>query len=318
MPRKRFKTALVLSGGSARGLAHVGVLDELEKTDIPIDMIVGTSMGAVVGGLYAYHRDITIVIDKMRKLLESDLFLKTIALAKDDAPETGPDGFFNRFMWLFRRGVYYTHSIIKPTLVEVEVYEEIMANLIPDHPMEELSIPCAAVAMDIASGEEVVLTKGSLQKAVSASAAIPGLLPPRELYGRTLVDGGWVDNIPVVPAIALGSHFVIAVDAALDVEGLGVPPASAIESLFRCNEITRITLMQERESHADVILTPQIGQLFWANFACMDRCFTYGSDVLRESIPTIKRARQKRLVRTMNGWLHPARTGKWRHHMIIY
>lgn len=317
MLKRGFKTALVLSGGSARGLTHVGVLDELQKENIGVDLIVGTSMGAVIGGLYAYYRDIGTVAEKMRTLFESDIFLKTVSIAKEDLPEVGPDGFFNRFMWLFRRGIYYTHSMIRPTLIPEETYLEIMSGLLPDHPIEDLPIPFAAVTMDLLTGDEIVLTKGSLRKAVAASAAIPGLLPAIELHDRVLVDGGWIDNVPVAPAIALGAHFTIAVDASLDILGLGPIPPSAIENLLRCNEITRITLMRHRKSFADVLIVPEIGQLFWANFACMDKCFTIGREVLRRRIADIKQKEQHRRFRSLNGMLHPARRGNWRHPFII-
>lgn len=318
MPRSAFKTALVLSGGSARGLTHIGVLEEIQRHDIQIDLIVGTSMGAVVGALYASYGTIAKTLEKMRELVESDLFVRTLSLAMEDVPAVGPDGFFNRFMWLFRRGVYYTHSMIRPTLVPEETYTEVISQLIPDGNIEDLAIPFAAVSMDLFNGEEVVLSKGSLRKAVSASAAIPGILPPVEIHGRALVDGGWIDNVPVAPAIALGAHFVIAVDASLDTVGLGPVPSSAIESLFRCNEISRITLTHQRRSHADVILVPDIGHLYWANFGAMDRCISAGRDIVNENLLLIRQKMENRRLKSLRGRLHPARQRNWRHPFIVY
>ncbi len=317
MAQRLFKTALVLSGGSARGLTHLGVLDEVQKHGFKVDIIVGASMGAVVGALYAYYGDVAMVVEKMRALVESDIFLRTISIAREDVPEIGPDGFFNRFMWLFRKGVYYTHSMMRPALVQEETYQDIMNDLIPDHPIEKLEIPFAAVAMDFITGEEIVMRTGSLRKAVAASSAIPGLLPPIHFNGRILVDGGWVDNVPVAPAIAMGAHFVLAVDASLDILGLGPPPISAIESLFRCNEITRIILMRERKASADVLLVPKIDQILWSNFACIDHCSSAGRDVLRENLKLIRRKKRLRRLQTLMGILHPVRREKWRHPFVM-
>ncbi len=248
---KRFKTALALSGGSARALSHLGVLERIEREKIPVDMIVGSSMGAVIGGLYAYYRDSATVADRLRRVFQSELFVKAASLvAEDTAHPVGTDRFFNRFMWLFRKGFYYTHSMLHTALVSEDLYEEIIGTLVPDTLIEDLPIPFASVAMDLLSGEEIVIAKGPLRRALAASSAIPGILPVVEIDGRPLVDGGWVDNVPVAPAIALGAHFVIAVDATLEMSGMADTPQSAMEIVFRCNEITRIVLTRHRKSHA--------------------------------------------------------------------
>ncbi|MCE5244791.1 MAG: patatin-like phospholipase family protein [Syntrophobacteraceae bacterium] len=317
MARNLFKTALALSGGSARALTHLGVLEELERYKVRVDMIVGTSMGAIIGGLYAYYADVATVIQKMRKLIESDLFVKSVSIATEDIPEIGPDGFFNRFLWLFRRGVYYTHSMIRPTLVAEDTYTEIMDSLLPDLAIEDLRLPFASIATDLGTGEEIVLRSGSLRKAVAASAAIPGLLPSVQHLGRPLVDGGWVDNVPAAPAIALGAHFVIAVDATLEVTGLGATPISAIETLFRCNELTRISLTRHRKNCADILLAPGIGDMNWANFTAMERCMSAGRDVFRRDVDRILRKRQMRRYRSLWGSLHPAREPAWQHPFTI-
>jgi NTE family protein len=313
MSKSRFKLSVVLSGGSARALTHIGVLREMERLGIRADIIVGTSMGAVVGGLYAYYQDISIVSERLKILIESDLFMKSIALANDDRSDESDDGFFNRFLWLFRKGVYYTHSMRRSALITDEDYREIMEDLMPDCPIEELRIPFAAVAMDILSGEERVIRTGSLRTAVAASAAIPGLLPPIEYRGGILVDGGWVDNVPVGPAIAMGAHFVLAADAALDIPGLGPLPSAAIEYLFRCNEITRIKLMQQRRQFADVVVIPEIGRTNWSHFTCLDRCSVAGSKALVDALPSIRGKILARRCLTLNGLLHPVRPGGWRH-----
>lgn len=317
MLRGRFKTALVLSGGSARALTHLGALAELLTNRIVPDMIVGTSMGAVIGALYAYYRDISKVRETVQGLIESDLFMKTVSIASDEQPETNLGGFFNRFLGLFRKGVYYTHSLTRSALVPVDTYLEIMTDLLPECDLSELPIPFASVAMDSLTGEEIVITRGSLVAAVSASSAVPGILPQISHGGRALVDGGWLDNVPVAPAIALGAHCVLALDSSLDIDGLGPLPTSAIEHVFRCNEITRIRLMQHRKQHADVLVRPQIGETNWSHFSCIDRCSAAGENAVRVMLPLIHRRIFHRKVRTLGGRLHPARRRGWEHPFLI-
>ncbi len=314
MSGRLFKTALVLSGGSARALSHLGVLDVIQRRKMEVDLIVGSSMGALIGGLYAYYRDPSRVIARLGGVLKSDLFIRTSsAIAAEEHPQIGPDGFFNRFVWLFRKGVYYTHTMIRKEMVSEELYEEIIGALVPDILIEDLPVPFACVAMDLMTGEEIVITKGPLRQAIAASSAIPGLFPVVEIDGRPLVDGGWVDNVPVAPAIALGAHFVIAVDATLEISGIAEYPQSAIEIVFRCNEITRIVLTRHRKSHADVLVSPHIGQIFWADFKAIDRCMEIGRKAFEEAMPEILSKKAIRRAMTLNGLLHPARVSGWRH-----
>ncbi len=317
MPRNRFQTGLVLSGGSARALTHLGTMTELLAQGFAPDLIVGTSMGAVIGALYAFHRNMERVREAVHEMVESELFVRAISAASDDRPEVDHDGFFNRFVGLLRKGVYYTHSLTRPALISPGTYQEIMTDLLPDCDLEELPIRLATIAMDPATGEEIVITRGPLLRAVSASSAVPGILPQVEFQGRMLVDGGWLDNVPVAPAIALGAHFVVALDASLNIEGLGPMPSAAIEHVFRCNEITRIRLMQHRKHHADVLITPRIGETNWSEFGCIERCATAGREAARKALPMIQRKRFERKLRTLGGRLHPARKSGWRHPFVI-
>lgn len=318
MPGRGFTPALVLSGGSARGLVHLGVLEEIERRQMKFGLIVGSSMGAIVGGLYAYYRDAETVTARLRSLFGSESFLKVASnIVDDSASQLSVDGFFNRFMWLFRKGVYYTHSMLKTELVSEDAYRQIIGRLVPDTRIEDLPIPFAAVAMDLTTGEEIVITKGSLRDAVAASSAIPGLFPAVEMNGRVLIDGGWVDNVPVAPAIALGAHFVLAVDTTLEVPGLVMYPQSALEIVFRCNELTRIWLTRQRKSRADVLITPEIGKLFWADYTGLEKCVLAGQKAFVDNVGTIYRRLALRRLLTLRGALHPARRGQWRHPFSI-
>ncbi len=319
MSGRLFKSALVLSGGSARALSHLGVLEVIQRRKMEVDLIVGSSMGALIGGLFAYYRDPARIIARLGGVFKSDLFIRTSSvIAAEEHPQLGPDGFFNRFIWLFRKGVYYTHTMIRKEMVPEGLYEEIIAALVPDIFIEDLPIPFACVAMDLLTGDEIIISKGPLRRAIAASSAIPGLFPVVEIDGRPLVDGGWVDNVPVAPAIALGAHFVIAVDATLEISGMAEYPQSAIEIVFRCNEITRVVLTRHRKSLADVLVSPQIGQLFWADFKSMDRCIEIGRNAFEKAIPEIVRKKAIRRALTINGLLHPARISGWRHPFSIF
>ncbi|MDA8308581.1 MAG: patatin-like phospholipase family protein [Deltaproteobacteria bacterium] len=313
-----FKSALALSGGSARGLSHLGVIQQIEKRNLKFDLIVGSSMGAMVGGLYAFFGNVDRVVESFNDLFGSKPFLKAASSAIDEGSAfMGPEGFFNRSIWLFRHGLFYTRTLLQMDLVGEELFEELLSMLIPDVLIEELPVRFAAVAMDLDTGEEVVLTRGPLRRAIAASVAIPGIFPPVKVGRRTLVDGGWADNVPASPAVALGAHFVLAVDAALEIPAMNSGHRSALEILFRCNEITRILLTGHRKSAADVLIVPEIGDTFWADFTSMDHCMAAGRKAFEENLPAIVKQMRMRRLRTLEGTIHPGRNGQWNHPMVI-
>lgn len=314
----RFKSALVLSGGSARALSHLGVIQETERRGLRFDLIVGTSMGAIIGCLYACYGDSAKVIERLKYFFESELVVKAASNVVDENPAVlNPDGFFNRFVSLFRKGLFYTHTMLRMGLLTEELYDRLFAMLIPDLLIEDLPVRFAAVAMDLMTGEEVVLTKGPLRRAVAASSSIPGIFPVIQINGRFLVDGGWADNVPAAPAVALGAHFVLAVDATLEIPRIVSSPKSAMEILLRCNEITRILLTRHRKAVADILIAPEIGGIFWADFSAFDQCLFAGRKALEESASDIFKRMPLRRLLTLEGALHPARIGPWRHPFLI-
>ena len=186
MTTNKQSVSLVLSGGGARGLAHIGVIEELEKQGYNITSIVGTSMGAVIGGIYA-----------LGKLQEYKDWMYTLDKRK----------VFNLvdFTW---SGL----GIIKGDRVLNKIKE-----FIDDENIEDLKIPFAAIATDIKNNEEVVFKTGSVFNAIRASIAIPTVITPIKTENGLLVDGGVLNNIPVNRAIRTNGDMLIAVDVNADI-----------------------------------------------------------------------------------------------------
>lgn len=211
---KRPRIALVLSGGGARGLAHIGVLRVLKEMHVPVDIVVGTSMGAVIGGAYAAGRSVedldrithdtaweSVVADRpMRDTLdfrrrEEDLLLPS----RLEFAVTSGDGIS-----------------LPPAAASNTALEEALIRLLPagmrDHPADQLAIPFRSVASDLVSGELVELSDTSLFLAMRASLAVPGVFAPVRVNNRLVADGGLVRNLPVDMARAMGADVVIAVN----------------------------------------------------------------------------------------------------------
>ncbi|WP_117233685.1 patatin-like phospholipase family protein [Vibrio maerlii] len=210
---ERPKVAVVLAGGGAKGAAHVGVLKALEEMQIPVDMITGTSMGSYFGGLYATGMS----ADEVEGFIYSvdwnkgyqDRVDRSQRRVRDKEVE---DRYQIRTdLGLTWRGVETQTGVVQGQNM-LAILRETTGNLGYFSSFDNLAIPYRAVATDILKLEEVVLDKGYLVDAMMASMSVPGALPPYELHGRMLVDGGVTNNMPVDLARAMGADIIIAVD----------------------------------------------------------------------------------------------------------
>jgi len=182
IPHTHRKIGLALGSGGARGWAHVGVLQRLNSLGIPIHCVAGTSIGSVVGALYA-----------------------------SDSLETLED-LATQLDWRHATRLFLEVNFPRSGLLSGKNFMSLLHNVIPVHAISALKIPFAAVATDIQTEKEVVLSSGSIFDALRASIAIPGIFTPMRLQGRNLVDGGLVNPLPVSVCRAMGADFVNAVD----------------------------------------------------------------------------------------------------------
>ncbi|WP_336355142.1 patatin-like phospholipase family protein [Pseudomonas granadensis] len=210
----RPKIGLVLSGGAARGLAHIGVLKALEEQGIKIDAIAGTSMGAVVGGLYASGYK----VDELEKLALSIDWQAALSDAppREDVPfrrKQDDRDFLVKQKLSFRDdgSLGLPLGVIQGQNLAL-LLESLLAHTSDTRDFDKLPIPFRAVATDIANGEKVVFRKGHLPQVIRASMSIPAVFAPVELDGRLLVDGGMTDNIPLDVARQMGVDVAIVVD----------------------------------------------------------------------------------------------------------
>lgn len=250
------RVALVLGGGGARGISHVGVLEEFERAGIPIDALVGCSAGSIVGALYADCMD----LDTLRRVLEP--------LAKWDILDIN--------IWRCRYG-----------LVQGNYLDKFLKRNLRSRCFEELHIPFYAVSTDLIAGELVTIGSGPLIPAVRASAAVPFVFCPVILYDRMLVDGGVADPVPVKAARALGADIVVAVDLS------ELLPKTCPTSLFGiASRSAELKLLLEAEycvQGADVIIRPELGCLSMFDTDHYDFAYEAGRQAAREAIPEVLR-----------------------------
>ncbi|WP_338807733.1 patatin-like phospholipase family protein [Pseudomonas chlororaphis] len=266
----RPKIGLVLSGGAARGLAHIGVLKALEEQGVKIDAIAGTSMGAVIGGLYASGYK----IDELEKLALGIDWQQALSDAppRADVPfrrKQDDRDFLVKQKLSFRDdgSLGLPLGVIQGQNLAL-LLESMLAHASDTRDFDKLPIPFRAVATDIASGEKVVFRKGHLPRVIRASMSIPAVFAPVELDGRLLVDGGMTDNIPLDVARDMGVDIAIVVD-------IGTPLRSRQQLATVVDVLNQsITLMTRRNSEEqlatlhknDVLIQPPLASFGVTDF----------------------------------------------------
>lgn len=284
------KVCLALGGGAARGLAHLGVLKVLEDARVTIDMITGTSLGALIGGLYASNPDASYWTTRVEQFLRSFRSRKTRLefIRRLEQPTNNRRGFFSDMANLIRKGYFWGVTATKPAFISEQEYEEFIYPLIPDISIEQTKIPFGCVATDIQHGKRMFYTSGSLRKAVSASCALPGIFPPVKDDDMLLVDGGWVERVPVRCAREMGADVVIAVDVASEMGRF--EDHSGLDIVLRADAVTRVYLNDILLHEADVIIHPDVGARHWADFSNPRELFRQGEIAGLEKLMAVRSA----------------------------
>ncbi len=212
--KKRPKIAVVLEGGGAKGFAHVGVLKVLEALHVPVDIIVGTSMGSIVGAAYASGRTIAEMEEVLSATNWDDLFDETPP--REEVHFRQKAGRERELFGDAKVGIKDSKLVIPTALVQGQNVEPMLQQLFGKAPasvdFDDLPIPYRAVAADVETGEAVILDSGSLATSARASMSVPGFFAPVELNGRLLVDGGITNNLPIDVALDMGADVIIAVE----------------------------------------------------------------------------------------------------------
>ncbi len=230
---KRPTVGLVLSAGSLRGVAHVGVIKVLEQADFPVDVVAGTSMGAVVGSLYAagWSAD---RLERFGSSLEigSGTNLGAISLLR---------------------------LVLFDKLLSSKATEDFFRKNFSGIRFEELPKPFACVAMDIHTGESIVFREGDLAKAVRSSMNLPGIFAPIEYRHRYLVDGGVVNYIPVDAARLIGADWVLA--SVTESDYTKFKPKNVLEALEQVIDIRGAFLSRDQRTRVDFLIEPEVGDI---------------------------------------------------------
>jgi NTE family protein len=273
---ERPRVGLVLSGGVARGLAHIGVIRTLEEMGVPIDVVTGTSMGALVGGLYAAGYG-----PEALQTLASDLAWPALFTDRVERRLLSAGNRLLDSRTVFTYPVRGQRIGLPIGAVRGESIMRLLQRLtwrVQNEPdFARLPIPFAAVATDLETGEAVVFASGNLAEAMRASISMPGIFEPVQVNGRLLIDGGFARNLPAQDAVSLGAEVLICSDVSSQLE-----PEEELHTMVDVVMQT-VTLHLRSRSEAqrrmcDVVITPEVSGLSGASFQEVDRWVERGHD----------------------------------------
>jgi len=286
LAQQRPKVGVVLSGGGAKGLAHVGVLKVLEREGVPIDYITGTSMGSIVGGLYAVGYSATDLERIVNEINWEAIFSGNVLRSDLTFDNKVWDGRYMVTLPMRKGKIQLPSGIIG----DQPILELLAFYTLPVHHLEDfhqLAIPFACIGADIVTGEAVVLDHGYLPEALRASMSLPSIYPPIKLEGHLLVDGGIVRNFPVQDVRKMGADIVIGVDVSAPLY-----KEKELDSFLKVQDqyaSFRGAESNERQRQlCDVLIRPDITGISLLDFARTDEIIARGEKAAEQALPALR------------------------------
>lgn len=285
---KTTQLTLHLGGGSARGLAHTGVLKALAEAKIPFDKIVGVSMGAVVGGVYAtydsWHKTRMI----MKAILAEETFKESFMGIWPQSRGKNSHNFLNRAHRLYLRTGALGRMLLSQSILPEEDIQEVFYKNYPNIFIQETKIPFACVAVDLMSGTTALFERGRLRESVLASSSIPMVFPPRKIEDRYYVDGVVLDRLGLDAVAFQRSRRRIAVDVCNPAKEKRPKASNALEIMIRAMEISDDQRVLRQYPKADVVLKPIARRVHLGEFAAENELFEMGYEHARSRIEEIR------------------------------
>ncbi|MBW1919814.1 MAG: patatin-like phospholipase family protein [Deltaproteobacteria bacterium] len=292
---KRPKIGLALGGGGARGLAHIGVLKVLEREGVPVDMIVGTSMGAIIGAAYAVMPHAGALEKRASEFFSRDSKeRKSLKLLEklhweEDSPKSD---FIHRVAHIAEKEFLLSLTVFKKSLLSHKEMRRILQVILPDIKVSETRIPYAPIGVDLLSGKEVFLTEGKLICTVRASCAVPGFMAPVPWNGMLVADGAILEPVPIKSAGEMGADIVIGVDVSFC---LCHPPLiwDGIDTVNRAVDIMSYHLSRHSTEGADLLIQPSVRQADWTDFLKYKELIREGEKAAEAQIKKIRKLVKK-------------------------
>ena len=285
---------LALSGGGARGLAHIGVLTVLEREGLLPDVIVGSSIGAVIGAAFAVEPDASLLRRQIVEVFRpgGSAYKAFRRLAQNHRRPAVKRGLFQRLSDFADKEFLMNMALLRGSLLSENELQECVSPFVADLSFSDTRIPFAATAVDLITGQRILIKDGSLRRALMGSSALPGLMPPIAWDGMLLADGAMLEAVPAVAAREMGARIVIGADAGSRLQNRP-DLRDGLDFVQRATEIMMLHMRSAGRRVCDVLVEPDVGAFCWTDFDRYEDIIHTGELAAQEQLPEIRRALQR-------------------------
>jgi len=279
---------LALGGGGGRGLAHLGVLEVLEEHHLRPAAIVGTSIGALFGAMYAHTPDANRIRNRVYRFLDSKKFSQ-LNIPLIDGVEMEDDTWLSRLTAVARQSILYTRAATDIAVADIESLIEMINELCTAEEFVDLKIPMHVTSVQFPTGECHLISQGLLARAIAASMSVPGVFNPVEIDGGLFVDGALASEVPAKEArmVAEMGQVVVAVNVGSRPDPVKKVPSHVIGMIDWATQVKALYLRQYEKKHADVLIEPLVGFTQWHDFSNPEQEIQRGRDAALEMMPTL-------------------------------
>jgi NTE family protein len=281
---------LALAGGGGRGLAHLGALQALEDSKLTPDAIVGTSIGALFGAMYALSPDAGEVRARVFRFLASDLYRHIdLPSLRDMEVEPGDSSWITRLATVARRTIFYTRAINEIAVADDTALSRVANVFCGGAHFEMAKIPMHVTAVRYPTGERHLFSSGDLCMALAASMAVPGAFDPVEIDGERYLDGGLASEVPAREAKELAGpeQLVVAVNTGANPDPGGHEPRNLLGMLDWAAQVRSLYLRRYQKTYADIVIEPLVGSTQWRDFSNSDDEVGRGYEATMEKVPEL-------------------------------
>lgn len=289
------RIGLALGGGGARGFAHLGVLKVLEQQGFKVDIVAGTSMGAVIGALYA-------IAQRAKEAEKTARSFNQASIVKELEERFSPHALdkqgrlapFKKTISFLRDAYFWNLKAVKKWLIDYKPFEALFKEVFGQRDFSSCRLPFVCTAVDIKAGEEIELDSGLLYEALLASSALPGVFPPLRWQGKILVDGGVLAPIPTQALRKRKADFILAVS--LENRNLHPNVSNSTGMLMSVDEIRHLKIVESCLKMADFVIEPEVRDYSWADFSRIDEIIAQGQIAAEKILKPLRQAlRRKKL-----------------------
>ena len=286
--KRGFRIGLALGGGGARGLAHIGILKVLELHSIPIDLVVGTSMGAIIGSIFCLNPDVNKLEEKILEMINHSEIKKLESFFTKISEDKEKKFIFKKLLSKIKNLYLWNLQAAKKWLIRSEPIVKLLKELFDNKSFSDTQIPFACVAVDLNNACVVIIQEGKLLEAILASSSLPGVFAPLKRGNQLLIDGGILSLVPARQARILGADYVIGVD--LTISNPKRELLSGLDVMFQADWVKTCYLNKLNLKYCDWVIKPKVVDVTWPIFSKGEFCIKQGELAASKNIDEIKRS----------------------------